>query len=143
MKQFFLLLIISFLFSCSPLEEEIILPSNPDLKSTENDSKEDKLPSVSISSTPSNKAENVEVLWQVESTPPEGFILKYGESPQLLSAEVRILTTELEKVSEPKFGSVYRYVIKGIQPESRLFVSIASFSGTLESAFSNPTEVPR
>lgn len=140
MNRIIFLLLTVFIFGCSNLDEEVILPVSSEPQAQDTSTNEPS--SVSIVAPPSQQTENVEILWQVEENPPEGFILKYGESPELLSAEVRILTSEIEKITDPKFGSVYRFVIKGIQPESKLFVSVASFTGTKESGFSTPTQVP-
>ncbi|MGI6681319.1 MAG: hypothetical protein ACOX3T_07560 [Bdellovibrionota bacterium] len=81
---------------------------------------------------------DVEVLWLIPNQEVEGFILSYGFDENNLNNKVQILTSELEVVSDPIYNRVYRYVLKNIPKDKKLFIQLTSFNNN---EFSLPSKV--
>lgn len=89
------------------------------------------------------KSAGIEVTWEVPSEPVDGFVVRYGESRSNLSKEMTILRSELREERDPQYGPVYRYIIRGIDGNSPVFVSVAAFKGTTLSDFSEAVSEAR
>jgi len=83
----------------------------------------------------------VEILWEVPTEPVDGFILRYGEAHEALSAERRLSIGEIDKIEDRERGKLYRYVIPDVANSQRIFLSISAFKGNTESLPSRVFEV--
>ena len=102
-------------------------------------------PTQSAPSTPilEKKSAGIEVTWEVPSEPVDGFVVRYGESRANLSKEMTILRSELREERDPQYGPVYRYIIRDIDGNGPVFVSVAAFKGTTLSDFSEAVSEAR
>ena len=68
---------------------------------------------------------------------------RYGDRRDSLTQELRVLNSELAKVNDPKYGSVYRYLLRNMPTDKSVFVSIAALhsAGTDGEAVSAPSAV--
>lgn len=89
---------------------------------------------------PEAPKQGIEVTWEVPSEAVDGFIIRYGKSPDALSKEVTISATEMREERDPEFGPVYRYLIRDVENADQLFVSIAAVKGQSISNFSDVLE---
>jgi len=89
---------------------------------------------------PAKSQQGIEVAWKVPSEPVDGYIIRYGETPDSLQSEVRVSIIEIREEQDPELGPVFRYLIRGVQGSKRLFVSIAAFKGDVVSNFSDVLE---
>jgi hypothetical protein len=89
---------------------------------------------------PEAPKQGIEVTWETPSEAVDGFIIRYGSSPNSLTKEVTISATDIREVNDPEFGPVYRYVIRDIENTKKLFVSIAAVKGQAVSNFSDVLE---
>lgn len=89
------------------------------------------------------KSAGIEVTWEVPSEPVDGFVVRYGESRSNLSKEMTILRSELREERDPQYGPVYRYIIRDVDGNSPVFVSVAAFKGTTLSDFSEAVSEAR
>lgn len=83
----------------------------------------------------------IEVIWQIPKDPVDGFIVRYGYTTDAMKFEQRVTTGELDRYEDPKFGFVYRYVLKDIPVEKPVFVSLMAFTGSEQSTPSPVFEV--
>ena len=75
------------------------------------------------------------VAWEVPSEPTDGFIIRYGSSPQSLDTEISVSVSELRREQDPVYGPVYRYIIEDVPGGKPMFVSIAARRGDSISEF--------
>lgn len=75
------------------------------------------------------------VAWEVPSEPTDGFIIRYGSSPQALDTELSVSVAELRREDDPVYGPVYRYIIEDVPGGKPLYVSIAARRGDSISEF--------
>jgi len=129
------LLIITTIFSgCSLFSE----PSQNDagtLPTTQSEIKE--------RTTVAPKAESgqgIDVAWKIPSDPVDGYIIRYGSSPDSLTNEIKVSIIQIREEQDPELGPVFRYIIKGVPESRRLYVSIAAFKGDVISNFSEVLE---
>ncbi len=87
------------------------------------------------------KKERIEVIWEIPASPVDGYILKYGPTPENLSNSVEVQTATIEQINDPTHGKVYRYVLRNVPTEQKLFVSMASKKDGIASPFSAPFQV--
>lgn len=88
---------------------------------------------VKIESLDQLNKNNVELVWQAPEEPVDAFVIRYGSAPGSLTNEMKVDVFSLEKVSDPDFGTVYRYLLRNIPSTSSIFVSIASVSRGVQS----------
>lgn len=86
------------------------------------------------SSTP--LAEGIEVVWQVPGEKVDGFVVRFGYSKDSLTNDVKIPVSSLSVAQDPEFGPTYRYVVKDIEANRPIFVTLAAFRGEGLSEFS-------
>jgi hypothetical protein len=86
------------------------------------------------------KTQGVEVTWEMPGDPVDGFIIRYGANPALLSREITVFIRDIQEENDPEFGPVYRYLIKDIEGAKRVYVSIAAIKGKEVSNFSPALE---
>lgn len=79
----------------------------------------------------------IEVTWEVPSEPVDGFVIRYGENKTQMLKEATILLSELRQERDEQYGSVYRYIIRDINSDQPVYVSIAAFKGDVISEFSD------
>jgi hypothetical protein len=89
---------------------------------------------------PEAPKQGIEVTWETPSEPVDGFIIRYGASPNALTKEVTISATDIREVNDPQYGPVYRYLIRDVEDAKKLFVSIAAVKGQAVSNFSEVLE---
>jgi hypothetical protein len=106
------------------------------------------IPSPTPAATPTIEAEpaspklsDVEIVWEIPREPVSKYIIYYGPSSDQLDKQVTVNTNDLEQLDDAAAGFVYRYDLKGIPNNQRLFVSISSVTATGESVRSAPIEV--
>lgn len=89
---------------------------------------------------PEAPKQGIEVLWETPSEPVDGFIIRYGSSPNSLTKEVTLSATDVKEVNDPEYGPVYRYLIRDVENVKKLYVSIAAVKGQVVSDFSDVLE---
>lgn len=89
---------------------------------------------------PEAPKQGIEVLWETPSEPVDGFIIRYGSSPNSLTKEVTLSATDIKEVNDPEYGPVYRYLIRDVENAKKLYVSIAAVKGQVVSDFSEVLE---
>ena len=89
---------------------------------------------------PEAPKQGIEVTWETPSEPVDGFIIRYGSSPNSLTKEVTLSTTDIREVNDPEYGPVYRYLIRDVENAKKLFISIAAVKGQAVSNFSDVLE---
>jgi hypothetical protein len=89
---------------------------------------------------PEAPKQGIEVTWETPSERVDGFIIRYGASPNALTKEVTISATDIREVNDPQYGPVYRYLIRDVENAKKLFVSIAAVKGQAVSNFSEVLE---
>ena len=83
----------------------------------------------------------VEIIWAIPKDPVDGFIVRYGFSKSDLKFEEQIASAKLDRFDDPKYGFVYRHVLKDVPVNSSVFVSLIAYTGTEKSAPSPVFEV--
>ena len=78
----------------------------------------------------------VEVTWEVPSDPVDGFVIRYGEDKGNLTKEATIFKSELREERDSQYGPVYRYVLRDVAKEGKIYVAVAAFKGDVISEFS-------
>jgi hypothetical protein len=89
---------------------------------------------------PEAPKQGIEITWETPSEAVDGFIIRYGSSPNSLTKEVTLSTTDIREVNDPEYGPVYRYLIRDVENASKLYVSIAAVKGQAVSNFSDVLE---
>jgi hypothetical protein len=89
---------------------------------------------------PEAPKQGIEVTWETPSELVDGFIIRYGSSPNALTKEVTISSSDIREVNDPEYGPVYRYLIRDVDNVKKLFVSIAAVKGQAISNFSDVLE---
>lgn len=84
---------------------------------------------------------DVEIVWEIPREPVSKYVIYYGPSADRLDKSVVVETQDLEQLDDAAAGFVYRYDLKGIPANQRLFVSISSVTASGESVRSAPIEV--
>lgn len=103
--------------------------------------------SVNVQPKPEAKVETVvpgtrvEVIWEIPKDPVDGYIIRYGFNRDKLEFEEKVSSSSLDRFEDPKFGFVYRHVLKNVPPEKSVFVSLTAYTGTERSAPSPVFEV--
>ncbi len=98
-------------------------------------------PSIKNVEPPAAPNTRVEIVWEIPKDSVDGFVIRYGFSRTDLRYSERVQSAELDRMEDPKFGFVYRYVLKNMPPEKTVFVTLAAFTGALESEPSSVFEV--
>jgi len=128
-----LLLCLIPLFACSTLERGTDSKATPASDASQRRSgAREKNPTKARS-----PIEGAQVTWESPSEPVDGFVIRYGETPQKLEKELRVATSELHQEDDPEYGPVYRYVIRNVPKSSNLYVAVAAFKGERISDFSS------
>lgn len=68
----------------------------------------------------------IEIIWEIPKEPVKGFVLNYGYSPDRLEFHLRLDAQNIQRVSHPQYGEVYRYVLESVPGDRSVFVSILS-----------------
>ena len=66
----------------------------------------------------------VHLNWVAPKEKTTFYLLKFGSSSGKLDTEVKIPIGEIEKVTHPKHGLVYRYTVTDLNPSERFFFSL-------------------
>ena len=90
--------------------------------------------------SPPIAGQGIEVAWKIPSDPVDGYIIRYGATPDSRPNEVTVSIIERREEQDPELGPVFRYLIKGIPDTRRIYVSIAAFKGDVISNFSEVLE---
>ena len=127
-----------FLSSCSLFQGS---SSAPETSGADSRIDESDLPVDSriTSVTRKKLVDGLAVAWEVPSEPTDGFVIRYGTSPQALDTEISVDVAELRREDDPVYGSVYRFIIEDVPAGKPLFVSIAARRGNLISEFTPTT----
>ena len=91
-------------------------------------------------SSPPIAGQGIEIAWKIPSDPVDGYIIRYGATPDSLPNEVKVSIIEIREEQDLELGPVFRYLIKGIPDTRRIYVSIAAFKGDVISNFSETLE---
>lgn len=106
-----------------------------------------EVPAVAPSPTPTPetlanpKVSDVEIVWEIPREPVSKYIIYYGSAPDKLDKQVTVDTNELEQLDDAAAGFVYRYDLKNIPNNQKLYISISSVTANGESVRSSPIEV--
>ena len=74
----------------------------------------------------SQRPVSVEVIWQVPKGPVDSYLLEYGFSADKLPHNVQIPLSQLKKVQHPIFGEVFRYQLKKLPADRRVFLRLTA-----------------
>jgi hypothetical protein len=80
----------------------------------------------------------IEILWQVPTTPVDGFILSWGYDQSSAVNRVSVKRSDLEQISDSSMGEVYRYVLRNMPADRGIRVTVAAYKGNLTS---EPSEI--
>lgn len=142
-KTFFVLSLIALAFlltSCSFIERNTIglfdqsEPARQDrgfrsrVKESSADQAQNSTSSVAIEKLdPAAEVKNsVELLWQIPEEPVESYTIRYGYSKEDLSFSEELKVSEIDKFEDPKYGFVYRHIIKDVPVDKKLYVALAA-----------------
>jgi hypothetical protein len=91
-----------------------------------------------------NKAlfDDVELIWEIPQKPVEGFVIEYTESGKSDYKRERVKTLDLERFDHPRYGYVYRHVLRGVRSNVPVEIMIRAFNAENTSEPSNPMIVP-
>lgn len=105
--------------------------------------KKDSVTRVAIEKLPDQKLpkDAVEVIWAAPEQPVDGYVLHYGNSPDLLDSEVTLSIGEIERYQHPDHGAVLRHVINQVPEEGPLYISISAYRGSYVSERSDTMKV--
>jgi len=81
-------------------------------------------------------AQGIQITWEVPSEPVDGFVIRYGYSPEAMDQQLRVRLDELKEENDPEYGPVYRYTVADVTPDADIYVSLAAIRGDLVSGFS-------
>ena len=98
-------------------------------------------PAVKHIEPPAAPNTRVEIVWEIPKDPVDGFVIRYGFNKADLRFSEKVPSGELDRLEDPKFGFVYRFVLKNMPPERTVFVTLAAYSGREESEPSPVFEV--
>lgn len=72
------------------------------------------------------KTSSVEIMWQVPTEGVMKYHIYYGYEANNLTNTATVLVTELEKVDSPVYGPLFRYIIKSVPTNQKLYFSLQS-----------------
>lgn len=85
---------------------------------------------------PQDENSAVELMWLVPEGRVTKYQLNYGTDINKLSSSVEIKTNTLASVMHPRFGKVFKYVLMGVPPRTKIFYTLQAGN---EFGFSEPT----
>lgn len=129
-----LLIVVALASGCS-LFSEPSESANGALPTTQSEIKE-----TTKVAPPPESGQGIEVAWKIPSDPVDGYIIRYGSTPDSLNNEIKVSIIQVREEQDPELGPVFRYVIKGVPDSRRIYVSIAAFKGDVISNFSEVLE---
>lgn len=88
-----------------------------------------------------NSDSQVEVIWAIPQEPVEGFNIHYGYTRDNLNKTVKVNAKQLMRYEDPKYGFVYRHLIKNLEESKSIYVSLSAYNGDKESEASSIFEV--
>ena len=68
----------------------------------------------------------IEVLWQIPAEPVRTYFLSYGTSPESMTRRIPLSVYNLEKVNHPVYGPSYRYVLRGVDPNKKIYIRLVA-----------------
>ncbi len=80
---------------------------------------------------PKLPSDEVQLLWQVPTEPVEKYVIYFGWSKDKLDQKVEIPLASLQKIEDPRFGAVYKYLLPDIPVDRTVYVSIAAIHGDI------------
>lgn len=83
----------------------------------------------------------VEVIWAIPKDPVDGFIVRYGYTKGELKFEEKVASSALDRFDDPKYGFVYRHVLKNVPTDKPVYVTLSAYHGAEVSAPSPVFEV--
>ena len=83
---------------------------------------------VPVQQLDSEKADNLEIVWQASDEGVKTFVIRYGMNPETLTEEIRVDAAQVERYEDPEYGPVFRHVLKNLPTGRSIFVSIASIN---------------
>lgn len=90
---------------------------------------------------PQKPSSEVEVIWAIPQEPVEGFIIRYGYTRDNLEKLVKVDAKKLQRYDDPKYGFIYRHIIRNLENSKSIYVTLAAYNGDKESEPSNIFEV--
>ena len=110
-------------------------PTSPDAGGSRVDESNLPVDSRITSVTRKKIVDGLAVAWEVPSEPTDGFVIRYGTSPQSLDTELSVSVSELRREDDPVYGAVYRYIIEDVPGGKPIYVWIAARRGDSISEF--------
>jgi len=86
-------------------------------------------------------AGSVELVWSASDHGVDSFLINYGSSRDKLNQQLKLTNSDIEIYQDPSEGKVYRYVMKDIPKDKRMFVSVTAVRGETHSQPSEVMEV--
>ena len=99
---------------------------------------ESNLNNVLQNQTNANNISDVEILWLIPNEPTEGYILSYGFNENNLDNKIKLISSELQEVTDPVYNKVYRYVLRNIPRNQVIYLQLTAFN---RSNFSLPSKI--
>ena len=85
---------------------------------------------------PPERRTDVELLWEIPSSPVDGYIIDYDYGPQTQRKSLKVRVEELAKFEHKNLGFVYRFILKGVPANTTTRVILTAFVGD---EFSSPS----
>ncbi len=83
----------------------------------------------------------IEILWAIPSDSVDGYLIRYGYARDKLEFERKLSLDQVETFEDAKHGFVYRHLLEDIAPDKKLYLSLVSLRGELQSEPSEILEV--
>lgn len=99
-------------------------------------------PQVASDKAASHPSKNyIEILWAIPAETVDAYLIRYGYSRDKLEFERKLNVNQVETFEDPTHGFVYRHLLEDIAPDKKLYVSLISVRGDLQSEPSQVLEV--
>jgi hypothetical protein len=82
--------------------------------------------------------EGLELVWEVPAQPVEFYHLAYGPEAGSTARTLKIPVSELEKVDDPRYGPVFRYLLHGVEKGRPIYISLRAEN---RQGISDPSEI--
>jgi hypothetical protein len=77
--------------------------------------------------------DSVRISWKVPNKGIDGYVIKYGYKPDMLSEKVVIQKEQLILEKTKENGAVYSYFLSNVNPKKNLYFKLHAFTGKVNS----------
>lgn len=117
---------------------EVSAPAQPSQPAIENQPAE-----VALSAPlPEPSQDDVQVVWRIPEDETDRFVVHYGFKADNLEHNLDLEASKVERLDHPKYGPVYRYILRGLPRDRTIFVSVSAVIDNVASHPSPAIEVP-